>query len=158
MQRVPFVEVDVAPYLEWWRERFAPDPDPFEGLRCYQRGKSNIWIGAVDISRLATTRADAVGVPFLRVGRRMWKPTSAAIVAFGSDSRSNVLDIDRDETRAFLNGTPLEIPADDPRWAGVSPGFVLVRHVGVALGCGEWREAAILSCIPKGKRISEIDL
>ncbi len=158
MQRVPFAEVDARPYFDWWRDRFAPVPDPFTGLRCYQSGKSNIWIGAVDLSHLATTRTDAVGLPLLRVGRRMWKPTSVAIVAFGSDSRCNVLDVDGQETRAFLDGTPLEMPADDPRWAEVSPGFVVVRHAGVALGCGEWRESAILSCIPKGKRISEIDL
>ena len=158
MQRVPFAEVDARPYFDWWRERFAPEPEPFAGLRCYQRGKSNIWIGAVDIAGLATTRTDAVGVPLLRVGRRMWKPTSVAIVTFGSDSQGNVLDVDRDEARAFLDGTPLELPADDRRWADVSPGFLVVRHAGVALGCGEWREAAILSCIPKGKRISEIDV
>ena len=158
MQRVPFAEVDARPYFDWWRERFAPAPEPFAGLRCYQRGKSNIWIGAVDIGGLATTRTDAVGVPLLRVGRRMWKPTSVAIVTFGSDSQGNVLDVDRDEARAFLGGTPLELPADDPRWADVSPGFLVVRHAGVALGCGEWREAAILSCIPKSKRISEIDV
>ena len=121
MQRVPFAEVDARPYFDWWRERFAPEPEPFAGLRCYQRGKSNIWIGAVDIAGLATTRTDAVGVPLLRVGRRMWKPTSVAIVTFGSDSQGNVLDVDRDEARAFLGGTPLELPADDRRWADVSP-------------------------------------
>lgn len=159
MKRVPFAEIDGAPYRAWWDERFAPDADPFAALRFYQRGKNNVWVGNVDLAGLARTRLDAVGLHLLRIGRRMWKPTSTAIVAFGGGARRNLLEVRRDEAAAFLAGRDLEVAAEDPRRAGMTRGFIAVRYSGVALGCGEWHARGVLvSLIPRNQRVVGIDI
>jgi NOL1/NOP2/fmu family ribosome biogenesis protein len=159
VSRVPFAEIDGAPYREWWRERFAPAADLFRGLRFYQRGKNNVWVGSADITALSATRLDAVGLHLLRIGRRMWKPTSTAIVAFGGSARRNFVELDRPEMRDFLAGRDLELAADDDRRAGITRGFIAVRWAGVALGCGEWHErGALVSLIPRNQRADGIDV
>jgi len=159
MRRVPFAELDGSPYRAWWQERFAPAGDPFAGLRFYRRGKNNVWVGNVDLTGLAHTRLDAVGLHLLRIGRRMWKPTSAAIVAFGGGARRNLLEVEREEAAAFLAGRDLEVADGDPRRGDMTRGFIAVRYAGVALGCGEWHERGVLvSLIPRNQRVDGIDI
>jgi len=159
MNRVPFTEIDGEPYVEWWRERFAPDADIFAGMRFYQRGRSSIWVGSADIEGLSSTRMDAVGLHLLRIGRRFWKPTSTAVMAFGGAATINVAELDRAELVAFLTGEELDIPADDARRDLLTRGFIVARYAGVPVGCAEWHDrGALVSLIPKGQRFSPIDL
>ena len=158
MQRLPFVEIDGAEHVSWWRERFAPDPEPFGGARFYRRGKANVWIGTAGIDSLERARTEAVGLVMLRIGRRLWKPTSAAIIAFGSDSRSNVIDLEPEDARSFLAGESIALPEADPRRALLTRGFIAVRYRGVAIGCGEWQQGVLHSCLPKGRRVKNIDV
>jgi NOL1/NOP2/fmu family ribosome biogenesis protein len=153
----PFLEIDGEPYAVWWGDRFAPPADPFSGMRFYRRGRAKIWVGTAAIEGLAGVRVDAVGIHLLRVGRRLWKPTSAAIIAFGGDATRNAIDLDRGDAASFLRGEPLLLGEDDERRAGVTAGFVAVRLEGVALGCGEWRRDTLLSCVPKARQGLEID-
>lgn len=158
MKRVPFAEIDGTPYRDWWRERFAPEPDALDGLRFYRRGRNNIWVGTAEVDRLTSTRLDAVGLHLLRIGRRMWKPTSAAIVAFGAAARSNALELQRDEALAFLAGEELALPEADARRSALSRGFIAARYAGVGLGCGEWHERGVLvSLIPHSQRLPDMD-
>jgi len=158
-KRVPFVEIDGTPYADWWRERFAPRPDPFDSMRFYQRGRANIWVGTADIGGLEATCMDAVGIHLLRIGRHMWKPTSTAIRTFGDVATINAVDLDKDEMRAFLAGSDLEICPDEARERHLSRGFVTVRYRGIALGCGEWHaRGALASLIPASQQISDLNL
>ena len=159
MKRVPFAEIDGGPYAQWWNERFAPQYDIFAGKRFYQRGRATIWVGTADITGLSEACVDAVGVHLLRIGRRIWKPTSAAIAAFGDLSRANVLELNRDEAVVFLAGGDIGLPSDDPRCGKMTRGFVTARYHGAALGCAEWHErGVVVSLIPKSQRVSGIDL
>lgn len=159
MKHVPFGEIDGTPYAEWWNERFAPQSDIFADKRFYQRGRATIWVGTADITGLSDARLDAVGVHLLRIGRRIWKPTSAAIVAFGDLSCANVLELNRDEAVVFLAGGNIELPSDDPRCGKMTRGFITARYCGAALGCAEWHERGVVaSLIPKSQRVSDIDL
>jgi NOL1/NOP2/fmu family ribosome biogenesis protein len=159
MKRVPFAEIDGSPYAAWWNERFAPQADIFADKRFYQRGRANIWVGTADITGLSDARVDAVGIHLLRIGRRMWKPTSGAIVAFGDQARANVLELNRDEVAVFLAGGDIGLPSDDPRCGKITRGFVTARYRGAALGCAEWHErGVVVSLIPKNQRVSDIDL
>ena len=158
-KRVPFVEIDGTPYADWWRERFAPQPDPLQTLRFYQRGRASIWVGTADIVGLEATYMDAVGIHLLRIGRRVWKPTSTAIRTFGHAATINAVDLDTEELRAFLAGSDLHLREDGARRRLLSRGFIAVRYRGVALGCGEWHERGVLaSLIPGSQRISDLDL
>ncbi len=159
MKRVPFAEIDGTHYADWWRERFAPEPDPFGRMRFYQRGRANLWVGTADIVGLETTRMDAVGIHLLRVGRRMWKPTATAIRAFGSLATTNTVELGVNELRAFLAGSELELEPGDARRELISRGFVAVLFGGVAVGCGEWHErGALVSLVPRNERLADIDL
>lgn len=158
MTRVPFTEIDGAPYRAWWRERFAPAQDPFAGMRFYQRGRSRIWVGTAELDRLESTRTDAVGIHLLRISRRFWKPTSAAIVAFGATASTNFIEMSRDEAAGFFAGDELLLPDDDPRRAYLDRGFVAARYRGVALGCAEWHaRGALVSLIPRNQQVGDLD-
>jgi NOL1/NOP2/fmu family ribosome biogenesis protein len=157
--RVPFVEIDGAPYADWWRDRFAPEPDPFDAMRFYQRGRANIWVGTADIVGLETTRMDAVGIHLLRVGRRIWKPTSTAIRTFGAAATINTVELQTHELRAFFTGSELELGPGNSRGEPLSRGFVAVCYRGAAVGCGEWHErGALVSLVPRSQRLADIDL
>lgn len=159
MKRVPFLEINGDPYAQWWRDRFDPEHDPFVGMRFYQSGRAKIWVGTGEIAGLTSARMDAVGIHLLRIGRRFWKPTSAAIVAFAGNSRASVIDLDRDETVKFLAGQDVPLAEDDARRETLPRGFLAARYHGVAVGCAEWHGGgAVRSLIPKKKRITEIDL
>lgn len=159
MKRVPFAEIDGSPYAEWWNERFAPQSDIFADKRFYQRGRATIWVGTAEIAGLSDARVDAVGVHLLRIGRRIWKPTSAAIIAFGDLSGANVLELNRDEAVVFLAGGDIGLPADDPRCGNMTPGFITARYHGAPLGCAEWRgREVVASLIPRSQRVSDIDV
>lgn len=159
MKRVPFAEIDGEPYRRWWRERFVPEDEVFTGLRFYQRGRNNVWVGSAEVEGLSCARLDAVGLHLLRVGRRIWKPTSAAIVAFGAAAGANFIELSREESRAFLAGEELAPAADDPRRDHLTRGFIAVRYGGVGLGCGEWHGRGVLgSLIPASRRTAGLDL
>ncbi len=159
MNRVPFLEIDGGPYAKWWRDRFDPEDDPFAGMLFYQRGRAKIWVGTAAVAGLTSTNMDAVGIHLLRIGRRFWKPTSAAIVAFAGSARASVIELDRDEVVGFLAGQDVPLAEDDPRRATLPRGFLAARYHGVAVGCAEWHgRAAVRSLIPKNQRITDIDL
>jgi NOL1/NOP2/fmu family ribosome biogenesis protein len=159
MKRVPFAEIDGTPYREWWRDRFAPDPDPLAALRFFRRGRNSVWVGSADVAGLASTRLDAVGLHLLRIGRRIWKPTSAAIVAFGDAAQTNFIELTRAEALAFLAGETLVPAHDDPRRVGLTRGFTAVRYGGVGLGCGEWHGEGVLhSLIPTSQRVAGLEV
>jgi NOL1/NOP2/fmu family ribosome biogenesis protein len=153
-----FIRLDGQPYVEWWEDRFGLSPATFAGLCFYQRGRSTVWAGVPDVDDLTGARVEAVGIPLLRLGARFWKPTSIAIITFASMASRNVLDLDDQETRRFLAGSESCLEATDPRREDLAPGFIVARHDGVAIGCGEWHHGTLYSCIPKGKRVESVDL
>jgi NOL1/NOP2/fmu family ribosome biogenesis protein len=153
-----FVRLDRDPYVGYWRERFGLPAATFSGLSFYQRGRSTVWTGAVQIEALQGAQIDALGIPLLRLGGRFWKPTSIAIITFGSGAQENVVDLDDDEMLRFLAGRENQLEEPDPRCDRLGPGFVVARFRGVALGCGEWHGGTLFSRIPKGKRIVKLDL
>lgn len=159
MTRVPFREIDGSSYAKWWCDRFDPEGDPFAGMRFYQRGRAKIWVGTAAVAGLTSTNMDAVGIHLLRIGRRFWKPTSAAIVAFAGSARASVIELDHDEVLRFLAGRDIAVAEDDPRRGTLVRGFLAARYHGVAVGCAEWHGGEVVaSLIPKNQRITKIDL
>jgi NOL1/NOP2/fmu family ribosome biogenesis protein len=153
-----FVRLDREPYVEYWRDRFGLPAETFSGLGFYQRGRSTVWAGAARIDALQGVQVDALGIPLLRLGGRFWKPTSIAIITFGSAATRNVVDLDENEMIRFLAGEENHVDESDPRSGHLGPGFVVARFRGVALGCAEWHGGTLFSRLPKGKRMVELDL
>ncbi|HJO03760.1 MAG TPA: hypothetical protein QGG47_07290 [Acidobacteriota bacterium] len=153
-----FRRLEREPYASWWTDRFGTPVGLFDGCSMWQRGKSSVWVAALDVDPGATSPVDGVGFPLLRVGGRAWKPTSVGLVHFGLRATRNVVELDANETMRFLAGEAIELATDDPRCGQWSRGFVLARYLGVPLGCAEWRADAIRSVLPKGRRNQAPDL
>ena len=156
--RAPFVRIAGEPYVAWWRERFGLSDEAFHELSFYQRGKSTVWVATAGIDRLEATRAEAVGLPLLRIGSRYWKPTGVAIVALAQRASRNVVELETCEAQRFLAGEECSLAAGDSRHEGLEIGYVIVRYRGVPIGCGEWHPPTLHSCVPKGKRLANVEL
>ena len=153
-----YVLVDGRPYLEWWQQQFDTPPGTLRGCSFWQRGRFSIWIAAADVDPGGLAPVDGVGIPFLRTGREVWKPTSVAVIEFGLDAARNVVELDRDETLRFLDRQTIEFTAGDARGTLPNRGFVIARYHGQPLGCGLWRRGTLESAVPKGRRMVALDL
>jgi len=153
-----YVAVDGTPYMEWWRELFGTPADTFAESSFWQRGRSSIWVAARGVDPGKVSPVEGVGIPFLRIGEHLWKPTSVAVVEFGVHATRNVVALDAAECRRYLDRESLELAPDDPRGHGVRRGFAIVTYEGVPLGCGLWRRGLLESCVPKGRRLADVDL
>jgi NOL1/NOP2/fmu family ribosome biogenesis protein len=153
-----FTPVDGAPYVAWWQEQFATPSATFDDCSFWQRGHANVWVASATVDPGAVTPVEGIGIPFLRLGAELWKPTSAAVVEFGMHATRNVMDLGHDEMLRFLDRRDIEIADDDCRVEGPRRGFVIVRFSGLAIGCGLWRRGVLESSVPKGRRMAELDL
>lgn len=156
--RAPFVRIDGEPYVAWWRQRFGLPDEAFHELSFYRRGKSTVWVATAGIDRLEEARAEAVGLPLLRIGSRYWKPTTVAIVALAQRASRNVVELETSEAQRFLAGEECPLATGDTRREGLEIGYVIARHRGVPIGCGEWHPPTLYSCVPKGKRLANVEL
>ena len=153
-----YLPVDGAPYLEWWQQQFETPPETLRDCSFWQRGRFSIWIAAADVDPGAVAPVDGVGIPFLRTGREVWKPTSVAVIEFGLEARRNVVELDREETLRFLDREVIEFAPGDPRGALPNRGFVIARYHGLPTGCGLWNRGTLESHVPKGRRVENVDL
>ena len=153
-----YLPVDGAPYLEWWQHQFATPPEILEGCSFWQRGRYSIWVAAADVDPGEIAPVDGVGIPFLRTGREVWKPTSVAVIEFGLDARRNVVELDRDETMRFLDRQVIEFAAGDARGKLPNRGFVIARYHRLPVGCGLWSRGTLESAVPKGRRMAAMNL
>ncbi len=148
--------VDGNVYAEWWQEQFATPQATLSGCSFWRRGRHSIWIAAGDVDPGALAPVDGVGIPFLRIAREVWKPTLVAVIEFGLEARRNTVDLDRDECARFLDRETIEF--GDARGDLQNRGYVISRHAGVPIGCGLWRRGSLESAVPKGRRLTEVDL
>ena len=122
-----------------------------------QRGRSLIWIATAGIGLCGLSALEGVGLPFMRVASEPWKPKSVAVVAFGGAARRNLVDLHRQEVAGFLANRGIQFAAADPRRELRNSGYVVVRHAGLAIGCGRWCNWGLEPMVPKGKRIAAVD-
>ncbi len=152
-----YCPVDGAPYLEWWQQQFDAPAETLRACSFWQRGRFSIWVAAAGVDPGELAPVDGVGIPFLRTGREVWKPTSVAVIEFGLHAKRNVVDLDRDETSCFLDREVIEFAEDDPRRTLPNRGFVIARYHGLPVGCGLWRRGTLGSSVPKGRRLADVD-
>jgi NOL1/NOP2/fmu family ribosome biogenesis protein len=153
-----YLRVDGAPYREWWQQQFATPPETLGECSFWQRGRFSIWVAAADVDPGTITPVDGVGIPFLRTGREVWKPTLVAVIEFGLDASRNIVELERDEMLRFLDRQVIEFAAGDPRGDLPNRGFVIARYQRLPLGCGLWSRGTLESAVPKGRRMTDVDL
>ena len=153
-----YSRVDGGRYLDWWHKQFGALPETLRSSSFWQRGRFSIWVAAAGVDPGDIAPVDGVGIPFLRTGREVWKPTSVAVIEFGLDATRNVVELDRGETMRFLDRQVIEFAATDSRGTLANRGFVIARYQGLPVGCGLWSRGTLESAVPKGRRMTDVDL
>jgi NOL1/NOP2/fmu family ribosome biogenesis protein len=155
--RQSYSRVEAEPFVTWWREQYEDLPGRLAEATFWRRGRWNVWVASPDVLPGDVEPVDGVGIPFLRTGRQVWKPTQIAAIEFGSTAARNVVDLAFDEMITFLDGGTIRFAPDDARGAEGRRGFVVARHAGVAFGCGLWRQGTLESAVPKGRQVAFLD-
>ncbi len=131
--------------LEYWEGRFGVPSIAFGPLRFLVRAR-NVW-AAADLDgledALATYKIEAAGLPLLRRQKRLWKPTTAALLCLDERITRNVVDLTGEHLYPFLRGEILPGPF------AVEPGYVAVRYGARMLGCALYGKAGLKSQLPR---------
>lgn len=116
------------------RERFGLPASAFAGLAFRVKG-DHIQAVADDHRPPARPRPSASGVPFVRLGARTAKPTTAGAMLIGRAATRNVVELDRRQMEAYHARYPLQV-RNDQLAACTGRGYVLLRHLDQPLGAG----------------------
>ena len=120
-------------------------PARLGGLQFLVRGR-NVWAVA-DLdglqNALASHKVEAAGLPFLRRQKRMWKPTTAAMLFLDDTITKNAVNLTDDQLHPFLRGETLPGPFV------VEPGYVAARYEEKMLGCALYGKAGLKSQLPR---------
>lgn len=158
-------------YLAPMRSRFGLPPELFAAYRLVARGRKRLSVtGAVPELAPAAPEMLTVGLPFVRIGDRERKMSTAAAMTFGTAATRNRVGLDAEAASRYLARRP--VPASSVVAAGeTSPGWVMVEHRGAVLGVGRllgdgslaslypkaWSRADGLAAGPAGRRDRTID-
>lgn len=138
-------EAERREILDYFSRRFGMPEKAFEGV-CFLKGERIIWAvrDHPELERiLQEMKVESAGIPLLRTKASRWKPTTAGLQVFGRYATRNVIDLDGDVLRAFLNRESIEGPFS------LEPGFVIVRWGGKVLGCAVYGKGRLRSQIPE---------
>jgi NOL1/NOP2/fmu family ribosome biogenesis protein len=131
--------------LDYFSRRFGIPGKAFEGF-CFLKGERKTW-AVRDHPELEKTlkqlKVESAGIPLLRTKKSMWKPTTAGLQFFGCHATRNVIDLEGDVLRAFLNRENIEGSFS------LEPGFVIARWAGKVLGCGVYGKGRLRSQLPE---------
>ena len=141
-------EAERREILDYFSDRFGIPEKAFGGF-CFLKGERKTWVvrDHPELERiLEQLKIESAGIPLLRTKTSMWKPTTAGLHIFGRHATRNVIDLEGDALRAFLNRESIEGPFS------LEPGFVIVRWRGKVLGCAVCGKGKLRSQISKKRR------
>ena len=144
-----FLPLELAAVAELWDFRFGIPAEAFSGYRFFKKANS-IWaISDVELPRLSY---EAIGMRIMNCKDRPWKPTTAALQVFGKYAARNLVHLDADSARIFLEGKSQEV--GEAAAMECEPGYVVVFYRGEVLGCGLYSHGLLVSQIPKERRLA----
>lgn len=91
-------------------------------------------------------RINKIGLYFGQVVRGELRLSIEGSQIIGPEAKKNVLEINEEETREWLNGNDLETTEH-------LSGFMILKHEKDFFGTGKFKEGKILNFIPKGRRL-----
>lgn len=142
--RSPFQPLDRAEVAEMMQSRFGIPPATFEGVSFYRKGR-NVW--AFSLPEIPDLWCESVGLRFMSVRGRVWKPTTYALQLFGHLATKNAVDLGPDQAEKFIAGGRQSLEAE------LEDGYVVVSYRGGVLGCGLYSRGELVSQLPKERRI-----
>jgi 16S rRNA C967 or C1407 C5-methylase (RsmB/RsmF family)/NOL1/NOP2/fmu family ribosome biogenesis protein len=101
-----------------------------------------------ELAPASRPKPHAMGLPAVGVQAKPDKPTTALALSLGSEATMNVIDCTAPQARAFLDRDSMRI---EPVERDAAPGYVLVRHRGVALGVGRLYQGGALESLYPGR-------
>ncbi len=136
---------EIFSYLE---ERFGIGRKEFGDLEFFERSKGRIFAldkGSVEF--LDKVKPISFGLLF---GRKhaAFKPSSVIIQIFGQKATKNILILDKDQTKEYIQGADLEIKDK----SDCTDGYVILKYKNYPLGVGLLKENKLKNMLQKGKR------
>ena len=126
---------------EYCLERFGINQEKLENYRWYRGSKNRIYIGPEELERI---KPESIGLCVFRLDKTP-KPTTNFLQLFGIHITKNIVEISSEETIEYCAGKNLSLNLN------TEPGFVMVKHRDIILGCGHWNGNLIKNQIPKSR-------
>ena len=133
--------------LKYLEERFGIPQETFKDYGFYVQ--SDIWITSKEIEDFELKVFKRKGIRFLRVSRKGFKWTTAAMQLFGHLATKNVVILMDEEKEKFIRGQDLKIEKIED----IENGQVIVKWRNDILGSAIYRDGHLKNQIPKGRRI-----
>lgn len=147
-----FDPIEAEEVAALWHSRFGIPMEAFSGYRFFKKAGS-IW--AISEAELPPLSYEAIGMRIMNCKDRPWKPTTAALQVFGGRATRNLMHLDKEAARAFLEGKSQDAPSTDGCGTDeCEPGYVVVFYRGEVLGCGLYSHGRLTSQIPKERRLA----
>ena len=151
--------------VDYFEDRFGIPAETFDDYTFWEKGAGKIWIYAGEAE--TPLEIEAIGMTCLRTRQEHWKPTTDFAQRFGREATECVIELDREEARAFAAGEDQEIERWDGDWGyligaheiGAEPesrperdGDAVERENLEPLGIGLYVHGELRSMVPKGRQ------
>ncbi len=133
--------------LRYIEEKFGIPSKYFEKYAFYIQ--SDIWITSKEMEKFDLKVFKRRGIRFLRVSKKGFKWTTAAMQIFGHLASKNIVQLDEEKAQKFIRGLDLEVG----HLENVEEGQVIVKVRDDILGSAIYRNGRLKNQIPKGRRI-----
>ncbi|EMA45526.1 DUF7122 family protein [Halobiforma nitratireducens] len=134
--------------LEYFEDRFAIPPATFDEHTFWEKGAGKIWIYCGDAP--TPIEIEAMGMTCLRTRQEHWKPTTDFAQRFGRHAEACVIELEREEARAFAAGEDQELEWDGD-WGYLIAGHRIADGLE-PLGIGLYVHGELRSMVPKGRQ------
>ncbi|WP_440764865.1 DUF7122 family protein [Natronorubrum sp. DTA7] len=151
--------------VDYFADRFGIPPETFDDYTFWEKGAGKIWIYAGQAE--TPLEIEAIGMTCLRTRQEHWKPTTDFAQRFGRYATDCVIELDREQARAFATGEDQDLEWWDGDW-----GYLIGAHeIGVGsedrsgqegdavergdlepLGIGLYVHGELRSMVPKGRQ------
>ena len=96
-----FEPLSASEVAQPWQSRFGIPEDVFSGYQFFRKAKS-IW--AISDAPLPRLSFESLGMRIMNIKDRPWKPTTCALQVFGKYATRNLVHLDEEQARLFLEG------------------------------------------------------
>ncbi len=134
--------------FEFFKSRFGIDRKEFGDLEFFEKSKGRVFaLNKGSVEFLDKTKPVSFGLLF---GRKhaTFKPSSVIVQIFGNEATKNILILDKEQTKSFIQGADLEIENS----GDCTQGYVIVKYKEYPLGVGLLKEGRLKNMLQKGKR------
>ena len=129
------VLVDPAPVIEHVSRRFGFSAGLFDDLLFLRASHKIIRATTRPLELPIAPEIDRTGIDFLRIDMANPRMTTSAMMTWGHQATTNVIDTDREQCLNYLCRQPILLNEEQLRRC-TGRGFVIIRHLGQGLGVG----------------------